>query len=98
MAPRMMQLAPLAAWEVCVKKIPSLRRAQGVFLLGYVCVSEGVYGKRQQSWRRRWGQIGQGCGIKQWCEGMVKHKAKGEKANIPLTGTAPVGLCWQQGI
>lgn len=54
MALCVMQLAPLAAWEVWVKKIPSLCWAT------CVCVSEGAYGNRQECWRRRWGGIGQG--------------------------------------
>ena len=37
--------------------------------------------------------MAEGCCIKLWCKCTVKHKAKGEKGKILLTGVAPARLC-----
>lgn len=107
-APRVMQLAPLAAWEVCVKKIPSLWQAQGVFLLGYVCTSEGAYRNKQESWRRRWGRIGRGrrWGGTAWqrvvalsCDVSAQWnvRPKGRKGRLYLLALLPLGYVDSRG-
>lgn len=91
-APCVMQLAPFM-WEVCVRRIPSLWQAFGE----RSCTYEGVYGNRQKSWRKRWGQIDQGrrwgeavwqragwsCGVNAWWN-MRHRERKGSPCSLAL--------------